>query len=349
MTLYIIVAAAYIAGMPILLWIGCRVHKEVFINNKQKKTPRSKAGQLTLPKPLGPIIMERIKFTFKDGRVLQLGNKDEPKSEGVTNKQFFALLWFIGLIAALAFVFFGKLWFLFAIPVLFMISIGFSLITASPIIKGREKILAKMFEVGKSTLGAPEDGGNTPQSMIQILEWRELLKPNKVKFLVPTTFNGDNTETFMRQFNQVFGSETTWVAFNDPETGKPGWDFEEGMVTLKEMPPLPMKAPWSAHYVKSDAVAWSFFPIGLGVESGLELPNPETGEIENVLGFDVAGLQYDLAKEKGIKCSPSITGSPQALVAGGTGGGKSLATNTLVKVLKNPGITTKNEDNRPLF
>ena len=60
--------------------------------------------------------------------------------------------------------------------------------------------------------------------------------------------------------------------------------------------------------------------------------NPETGEIENVLGFDLSGEQGKVAKKAGYKMSPKITTSPMVFIGGGTGGGKSLTTDTIVSV-----------------
>lgn len=304
---------AYLLGLPLILRLLCAAHTKVFIQRKIAKLPRGQQAKAAMPTPLWPKIRERIAFTWKDQRPFQLNAKKEPKAEGLSNKKIFLLLWIVGLLCFLAVAFTGKFVLLGLGFLFFCIAVGFSLTTASPIIKGRQDILTKMFEIGKSTLGLSAEHAANPGAVIQVLEWREILKPAKVKFQVPTTFGADSEEGFQRQFNQVFGAETTWVPFNDPETGKPGWNYQDGEVTLKETPPLPQMAPWSEHYVLDEGVAWSFFPLALGVENGVEIVNPKNGETENVLGFDVAGEQAGLSKKLGRACSPTITTSPMAL------------------------------------
>lgn len=309
----VFVGIGYILGMPLLLRLVCVGHTQFFIKRKQSKLPRNKLTQTNLPKPLWPKIKERVKFTLKDTRGFQLGKPKKSKEGGLTNKQAIFVFWFAGLIISLAIAYTGNWKLLLFMPILFMVPITYSLISASPVIKGREQLYVKMYEIGKSTLGISAEYTDQPQAVIQVLEWREILKPNKVRFQIPTTFNADSSENFIRQFNQVFGTETTWVPFDDPETKKPGWNFAEGELTLKETPPLPQMAPWSEHYVLDPSVSWSFFPIALGVEDGIEVQNPKTGEMENVLGFDVSGTQPELSKKLGTYCSPTITTSPMAL------------------------------------
>lgn len=323
----------YALGMPILVRLVCLAHKQVFITRKAKNMPRSRTAQTNLPKPLWPKIKERVRYAVKDTRPLSLGKKKEEKSGGLTNKQAVVGAWAAGLLVAVGAAFMGQWKLIVFSPLLFLVALTIALVTANPIIKGREQIYRKMFEIGKSTLGLSAEYAEQPQAVINILEWRDVLRPSKVRFEVPTTFGADSEESFLRQFNQVFGTETTWVAFNDPESGKPGWNYEEGFVTLKETPPLPTMAPWHERYVLDPNIAWSFFPIGLGVENGVELTNPETGQVENVLGFDLSGEQVNLAKKMGTKIGPEITTSPMVLCAGGTGGGKALAVDTPVLVL----------------
>lgn len=170
-----------------------------------------------------------------------------------------------------------------------------------------------MFEIAQSKMGLSSEFSENPQQAIRVLEWADPLKPNKVQFDVPTTFGQEGEEGFLRQFNQVFGNETAWVPFDDAENGVPGWNYEEGTATFRAVPPLPTMAPWDEHYVIGEGVAWSFFPIALGVENGVALPNPQTGEVENVLGFDLSGEQTKIGKKAGLTVGPEITTSPMCL------------------------------------
>ena len=334
MALPITLALIYLLGMPLLVRLACVAHKQVFITRKMQKMPRSKAASANLPKPLWPRIKEHMRFALSDKRPLTLKKPKEgepPKEGGLTNKQAVLGLWLLGLAATVGLPMAGLVKFVALGPVLFLLALTLGMVKAHPVLLAREQLYRKMFEIGKGTLGISAEHAENPQAVVQVLEWRDLLAPSKVRFQVPTTFNADSEENFQRQFNQVFGTETTWVPFNDPETGKPGWDYAEGLVTLREMPPLPTMAPWDEHYVLDQHVAWSFFPIGLGVENGIEVPNPKTGEMENVLGFDVSGEQAGLSKKLGTYCSPTVVTSPMVLIGGGTGGGKALAIDTMVR------------------
>jgi len=332
MTAVIVVGLGYLLGMPLLLRLICQAHTEIFIKQKQAKMPKTKAAAANLPQPLWPRLSQRMKFTWKDSRPFSLKKSSEASETAPTNDKIFKIILVSGLILSILFAFM-KMWMLIPVAyLLFFVAVGISSVTAAPLLKAREQLFVKMFEIGKARLGIPAD--ESPQKVIEILEWRDLLKPSKVKFVVPTTFSSSGEEAFQQQFNQIFGTDSAWVPAFDAEKGTPGWDYDNGFVTLKEMPPLPTAAPWEEHYVLDPSVAWSFFPIGLGVENGIELTNPNTGQKENVLGFDVSGIQPGLSKEMGTYCSPRISTSPMSLIAGGTGGGKSLAVDTKIKVVK---------------
>lgn len=326
---YLISALVYALGLPFLTWLVCFAHKRLFITKKLQNMPRSRQAQANLPTPLWPRLKEKISFALKDTRPFSL-NQKKPKSEGASSKGVLRGMWLSGLGLAVAAPAVGD-WRLLGLSVLpYVLFLIFSVIIATPILKARKQLYQKMFEVGQGTLGLGSEFAENPQAAIEVLEWRDILTPSKIRFVVPTKFNADSEENFQRQFNQVFGQESTWVPFNDPESGTPGWNYKEGFVTLKETPPLPTMAPWDEHYVLDPSVAWSFFPIALGVEGGIELENPKTGEVENVLGFDLSGEQASLSKKLGKYCSPTITTSPMVLTAGGTGGGKALEIGTVV-------------------
>lgn len=303
----IIAAATYIVLMPILLRLVGVAHTKLVINRQLQKMPKTRAAAANLPQPIWPPMKEKIVFALKDKRPF-----NEKKQEGISVKKMFWLVWAVGLAGAVIGASIGNVWLAVLSHFVFFGAIVMGMNKAKPILEGRKKITTKAVEIAKKSLGVDPANADNPSAVFQVLEWRETLKPSKVEFNFPITFNADQSESFLKAFNQAFGVETTWVADNDQEKG-PGWDFEEGKVRLREMPPLPQMAPWSEHYVLDPSVAWSFFPLALGVENGIELTNPKTGETENVLGFDLSGEQPSLSKKLGTYCSPTITTSPMVL------------------------------------
>lgn len=318
----LILGLTYLIGMPILLRLICFGHKRFFIDRKLAKMPKNKAASANLPKPIWPKIKERLSFTRKDKRPLQIGKKQFGAPQ---NRIMMLILWAIGLICFLAA---PVNYALLGIGVLFFfISIIFSVRSAREILETREKIYRRMFEIGSSKGVITSEHADNPQAVIRVLEWDDYVKPKKVEYDVRTEFAQAGEEAFLLQFNQIFGNETSWIPVDDPEKGTPGWNYDEGKVTLGAVPPLPTSAPWDEHYVIGEGVAWSFFPIGLGVEGGLELLNPKTGEMENVLGFDLSGEQAKVAKDHGLKLDPKIVTSPMCF----TGDTKvALANNTFI-------------------
>lgn len=326
MQLTLILAAIYIIVMPIIFRLVAFTHKKLVTQRAMQKAGNNRNQQAKVPKPIWGIWKERITFTMKDKRDAQIGKKQV----NLQNRQMFFLIWGIGLATVVLGAFLEN-WKIY-VPsyFIFFFATGFGISASKDILEKREKMFRRMFEIAQSKMGLSSEFSENPQQAIRVLEWADPLKPNKVQFDVPTTFGQEGEEGFLRQFNQVFGNETAWVPFDDAENGVPGWNYEEGTATFRAVPPLPTMAPWDEHYVVGEGVAWSFFPIGLGVENGVSLPNPETGEVENVLGFDLSGEQVKVGKKAGLAVGPEITTSPMVFVGGGTGGGKSLSVETLI-------------------
>lgn len=340
MNLAIALGLVYIIVMPIVYRVvPSLVHKKLIIERKTAKAKNNKAAMKDIPKPIWPKWSEHIGFTLKDKRNLVLkkpkkGSNEEPKVSNIQNRQLFFMIWGAGLLLVLIGSFIGSWQVWLSGYVVFFVATHFGVNSAKTLLATRKAVMERMFNIAKLKLGQSAEHSDNPGAVITVLEWNDYVKPQKIEFQVPDSFSAAGEAGFLEQFNQIFGTETTWVPADDPETGAPGWNYEEGKVTIYAVPPLPRMAPWDEHYVLDPGVAWSFFPIALGVENGLEVPNPKTGKIENVLGFDFSGVAGDAAKAAGYKMSPTITTSPMAFVGGGTGGGKSLAVDTLVEVVR---------------
>lgn len=333
----------YIIGYPLIFWgIGFadkRLKRWKLNRALMQKGANKNAVSKNAPEPSYPKWRERIKFTRSDKRQFVFGKAKEgkqPVTLPITRRMFYWLMRLAGLVVILigglsnnggvfataAFIALG----------IYFTGIIYGYISADKLLKTREAIIKRMFSVAAAKLGQSREYENEPHQVVTVLEWADYVKPQKVEYKIPDTFAEEGAEGFLKHFNQLFGKETAWVPHDNEETGEPGWDFDKGVVTLRAVPPLPRMAPWDEHYVLGEGVAWSFFPIALGVENGLELTNPKTGEKENVLGFDLSGEQAKAAQKFGLKMSPAITVSPMALIGGGTGGGKSLSSDTLVRV-----------------
>lgn len=347
MTLIIVAAILYLVGFPIVFW-GLGYADKRFKRWKLNRAYMQKGANKNLvaknaPDPVWPKWRERLKFTRKDKRQFILGKTkegQEPKTLPVTRRLFFWLVRLAGLLVILIGAITGNPN-IFTTTVFLSLAIFFAGIiygyrSADKLMKIREAIYKRMFTVAASKLGQSREFENDPLSVLTVHEWVDYIKPDKVEFKIPDSFGEEGAEGFMKHFNQLFGKETSWVPHDDEETGEPGWNFDKGIVTIHAVPPLPRRANWSEHYVLGDGVAWSFFPIALGVEHGLELPNPETGLTEHVLGFDLSGEEAKVAEQFGLKLSQSITTSPMVLVGGSTGGGKALAADTPIRVFKKP-------------
>lgn len=344
LTMLIVAAGIYIILFPILFW-GLGIADKQFKNwrlNKKLMGRGANKNQLlrNAPEPSMPKWKERLKFTRSDKRQFVFakpGKNKEPISTNISRRLFYWLLRLAGLVFALVGGVIGSavplLAFLGIAAAFYIASLIYGFKSADKLLETREQVIKKMFSVAKAKLSQSSEYEGNPQQVIRVIEWRDMIKPQKVEFDIPETFGEEGSEGFMKLFNQNFGKETAWVPSDNAETGDPGWDFEKGIVTIYAVPPLPKKAPWDEHYVLGEGVAWSFFPIALGVENGLELPNPKTGQTENVLGFDLSGEQGKVAEKFGLKMSGAITTSPMALIAGGTGGGKALSVDTMVRVV----------------
>lgn len=346
MQLAIVLGLVYLIVMPIIFRLIAFAQKKLLIDRRAAKAKGNKNAVKNLPKPVWPKWRERIAFTMKDKRdvVLKKPKKgEEPKSSNIQNRKMFFGLWIAGLLVTALGSFIGMWQIILTGYAIFFITMIFGIKSADAVIVTRQNVYNRMFSIARLKLGQSAEYSESPQAVITVLEWNDYVKPQKVEFLVPDSFGAAGEEGFLQQYNQIFGTETTWVPSNDPDPKDenrilPGWNYEEGKVTIYAVPPLPGRADWDEHYVLQDGVAWSFFPIGLGVENGIELPNPKTGSTENVLGFDLSGEQAKVGSKHGVKVSGTISTSPMVFIGGGTGGGKSLSIDTLVEVIRHENV-----------
>jgi len=314
----LIMMGVYLIVMPILFRIIPVIHKKLVIDRKMQKMSGPDRARYK-PNLLWPIWKERISYTMKDKRDFSLSGKKkknksgEPQTSKIQNRQMLLIIWLAGLLTVGVGTYLMNFYVIAAGFIVFFFAAGFAITASKDMIEAQKRLMKKMFEIANSKLGISIEHQDNPANVIKILEWSAPLKPQKVQFEIPTTFGAEGEEGFLRQFNQVFGTETTWVPFDDVENKRPGWDYEEGLATFYAVPPLPTMAPWSERYVLSPGIAWSFFPIALGVENGVEMQNPESGKMENILGFDLSGLQSKEGSKAGLKVGPEITTSPMCI------------------------------------
>lgn len=320
---YLIFAGVYLIGFHLVLFGVDQVHKWWFITRKLQKNPKAEVGSRWLSR-----IHRLIMFTARDKRDLVI------KETRVKRAVLFWSLHSLGLILSVLTPLIGPVGIITGFA-LFVSSTVFGVKSAKTLLEKRERVTRRLAEIAVKNLGHKQEAISNPSTAVKVTKWREMVFPDEIEFIVPTGFDQQGEAAFLRMVNQVFGQQTAFVS-NDVKNNDgsitPGWDYEEGVARLKAVPPLPTIAPWKDHYVKDPAIAWSFFPLALGVEGGVELPNPETGEVEHVLGFDVSGLQRGQAEKMGYRVGDEITTSPMALVSGGTGGGKAQALTTNIRV-----------------
>ena len=326
-TMLIVAVLGYVPGMPIVLRLIAHAQKKMFVDRKIASMPKTKAAQKNIPKPIWSVWRERLQYARKDKRSAKIGG---------TRRNLYFILLGAGLVVTVVA---ALLEFWAVLPLgylLYFVATFYAVQSSKDVVETRKKVLQKMYQIAVSKSLVDNEYAENPGAVISVLDWRDEVKPTKAQFQIKTEFNEMSAEGFMQQFNQVFGAETAWVPTYDKETNTPGWNFAEGVLTINEVPPLPTMAKWDEHYVLDENIAWSFFPLALGVENGVELTNPATGEVENVLGFDLSGEQPKMSKKTGVKVDSKIVTSPMCLIAGGTGGGKALSVDTKVKILQNP-------------
>ena len=270
-------------------------------------------------------LSKRIKFTMKD-----------PRKTPIPFKIVFITIHLVG--AGLAgFAGFADIWpLLFLSYFVYLAATIFSIVTSNDIVKRRDIVIERMLEKKREQIKLVDkeaiNNGNY-QSEFRILSWHDdLVNPSSLHLYLPTSFTPEQIDDFLYSFNTLFGENGSWIANIDDEQYK-GFDFIAGVASIKTTEKLPTIAMWDEKYLNPAQIHWGYFPLALGSENGVPLENKETGEIEHVLGFSVNSGQEKLSKKNGVNIGAEITSAPQILIAGGTGGGKSLNSRSKVVVI----------------
>lgn len=150
----------------------------------------------------------------------------------------------------------------------------------------------------------------------EILEWHTVKDINKIKLFLPVTFDPLYKDLFLEKFSTQFGDGRPFEIDNTDEKIK-GWDTGIGQVILTAQKPLPTMATWDKRYLEDPTIQWSFFPLGISSKGGVPLINPETGEEERIVGFDLTGDQRKYCDKNKLHVDSDITASPMTLIAGG--------------------------------
>lgn len=191
----------------------------------------------------------------------------------------------------------------------------------------KDSIINRMLTFKRSSMGLVNANSNvlTYTDEFEILEYDEDdKKPSKIRLYLPVNFDPIRATKFLEEFSIQFGRGRPFeIDKNDKDF--PGWDTDKGVATIILEEKLPDVAMFDEHYLEDPSVQWSFFPLGIGSKGGIPIKNPKTGKIEHVVGIDVDGTQSKYCKKNNIPIGQDITAAPMTLVAGGTGGGKSVA------------------------
>lgn len=323
--LILIFAVLYLAFPPGLL-AGLKALKnyikDALFGRKRSRTAINAQNQ---KEGFNVKLSKRIKFTLKDPR-----NKPAPF------RLLFILIYISGFILAIIGGFTGKWGFLLLSFIVYYLSNVFAYISANKIVKERDTVLKRMLELKGSKMRFVNKDKNAtpnPATEFKVLEWGDdLVSPVKMHLYMPTDFDILEVDRFLESFNLIFGANGQWIS-DDTDKDYGGFDFNAGVAAIKVSAKLPQRADWHMRYLSDKDIHWSYFPLALGSENGVPIYNEEKDTTEHVLGFAVNSGQEKLSKKNGVIIGPEITSAPQILIAGGTGGGKSLHVKTPVKML----------------
>lgn len=320
MKIAIIYLILYLIGPPLTLKVG-RYAKEQIKYSLYGRRRSNTAISQQASEGFNARLRKRTEFTMRD-----------PRTEPIPYRIVFIGIYILGGIVAILGGFLGKFIFLLLAWGISAGGMAYSYITADPIVTERDKVIERMVSLKQSKMGLMSDNKTSPDpnQELRVIEWNDnLIAPKRLHLYMPTTFDNLQITGFLESFNLIFGSNGRWIEnLNDEEYQ--GFDFNAGVASLRTSAPLPQRADWHERYLLNERIHWSFFPLAIGSENGVPVINEETGKQEHILGFAVNSGQNKLASKQGFKIGAEIVAAPQILIAGGTGGGKSLSVDTLV-------------------
>src|SRR5574344_433536 len=177
-------------------------------------------------------------------------------------------------------------------------------------------------------LANPNSSLHTYYYEVDELEWDEEDKPIKMTISIPVGYDSSQVPILLNRLTTEFGRGRPWEV--DEEPGSIGWDNDKKLARLSLEDPLPDIALFDERYIFNEKIKWSFIPLGIGSRGGVVITNPETGEEERVVGYDVSGEESKYLKKIGEHAGPDLMASPHAIMAGVTGGGKSVSQRNVV-------------------
>lgn len=251
------------------------------------------------------------------------------------NKMTFILILILGLILSVATVLLNMSIIITVLTWLIpAVAIGYSMATSKDVMKARDEFYERVVAVKRDKMGLVrgKDVNGPLTDEVLVRKWVDLTIPDNLLIKMPESFDAIRESQFMSAFNEKMSANGRWVADRDDEEYG-GFNYQKGYAVLKRVKPLPRRADWHEKWVLNDRVAWSFFPLAIGSENGVPVIDPETGEEVHVLGFALGSHQNKLADKMGFQVGDEITSSPQVLIAGGTGGGKSLDISTPIQIV----------------
>lgn len=331
MMIYIL---AYILVLPVV-YFTIKLVKDQLKNQMFNQRGNKRSQTALVQKQKAPTL------TSKLSSALSFSLKEDKRGlKGISNRVIILSVYILGsLVATLAYFIESYALLLIASFLFPIIAVIYSYSSTKAILKKRKETLERMAVLKGERMGnVSQVNKYSPPNVneeIRVLEWSDdYLFPMKMHLYMPTRFDKLRVGDFLTYFNELFNSYGNWVA-NTNDKENPGFDFNSGIASLAVTPKLPTRADWSDRFLNSDEFAWSFFPLGFSSENGVVSVNPTTGAKEHVIGFDLQNNQAKLSKKNGTPVGPEMVAAPQVLIAGATGGGKALALDTEIVVIKN--------------
>lgn len=195
----------------------------------------------------------------------------------------------------------------------------------------QQDFVSAFLEFKKKTMGL----ANTRSSLytyyyeIDNIQWDEENKPTDFEIYLPVGYDSLQFNTFLDKLSRQFGRGRPFET-NNEIAGRLGYDSENRIAIITLQQPLPDLAMFDERYVLNDTVQWSYFPLGIGSRGGIPFIDPTTGGEIRLCGFDVNGAQQKFLKKKGIFVGGDLMPSPHAIMAGVTGGGKSVCQRSVI-------------------